>query len=156
MKGKLTIGSLVCVIAAASASIPLGSAAVGSERTITAIQKGTGIAFVDADRNGMPSIGDYEVGTAVYVKPASGKAIGRSSVVCTQINAAGTQYQCQGLSHFSGGDVISAGLFSATAKTYSQAVIGGTGVYSGVTGVLKGTFLDATFSRTKVTFTLHS
>jgi hypothetical protein len=156
MKGKLTIASAACLLAAVGASVALASARGGSERTITAISRGTGITFVDADHDGKPSLGDYEIGSTVLVSPKSGKPIGHGSVVCTQINATGTQYQCQGVSHFAGGDVVSAGLFSVTSKTLSQAIVGGTGVYAGARGLYRGTWLDAKFARAKVVFTLDS
>ena len=154
----VTLACLIAVVGAlAGASVAFGSAAgSGSVRTIKAIAQGAGITFVDADRNGKPSIGDYEIGATVYVDPASGKPVGRGSVICTQINAAGTQYQCQGQSRFPGGNVISAGPFAATSKTYLQAVVGGTGAYEGVKGTLAGIWLDAKFARAKVVFTLYS
>ena len=154
MQGRITIVSLVAAIAGVGTTVAFGAAgAAGPERTITAIAKGTGITFVDADRNGKPSLGDYELGTTVYVK--GGKKIGSGSVVCTQTNAAGTHYQCQGLQHFAGGDLITAGLFSATSKTYAEAITGGTGVYGGVSGTMNGRWLDARFARAKVVFTLN-
>jgi hypothetical protein len=37
-----------------------------------------------------------------------------------------------------------------------QAVVGGTGVYAGMTGSVKGTWLDARFARARVVFTLSA
>src|SRR5262245_18937226 len=113
MKGKLVIGFLVCLAAGATAaSVALGSSSSGS--TITATALGTGIALVDADHSGKPSLGDYEVGLTRYVDK-SGKAMGRGSVTCTRTNVAGTQYQCAGVAHFPGGDLTTAGVFSPLA-----------------------------------------
>jgi hypothetical protein len=155
MKRKLTIVALAALAAAALAAVAFGSDAGSSARAIAAIAKGTGITFVDADHSGKPSLADYELGTTTYVSPATGKAIGRGSVVCTQINTSGTNYQCQGVARFPGGDLVTAGRFSPLRKTYVQAIVGGTGVYSGARGVLRGTWLDAKFSRAKVVFSLE-
>ena len=155
MKGKLTIVSLICVTAAAGASVAFGSAAGSSERTITATSLASGIVFVDADGNKKPSLGDYEVGLSRYVDAKTGKAIGHGSVVCTQTNAAGTQYQCEGVAHFPGGDVASAGLFSPLAKTFSLAITGGTGAYAGTTGTLTVTWLAKDFSKSRSVFSLR-
>jgi hypothetical protein len=130
--------------------------AAGSGKTISAISKGVGITFVDADRNGRPSLGDYEVGNSVYVNRTSGKVIGRGSVTCTQTDPAGGSYQCQGVAHFAGGDVVTAGRFAPASKTGSHAILGGTGVYEGVTGVLAITWLDPTFARASVVFRFRS
>jgi hypothetical protein len=140
----------MCALAAASAAF--GSSA----RTINAIAKGTGITFVDADHSGKASAGDYEIGTVVYVNPKSAKPIGHGSIVCTQIGASATAYQCQGVAHFAGGDIVTAGPFSASSKTGSLAVVGGTGVYARVAGLQSTTWLDNRFARAKVTFTLAS
>ena len=63
---------------------------------------------------------------------------GRGSVLCTQTDAAGAAYQCQGVTHFPGGDVVTAGRFSALSKTMSQAIVGGPGV--GVDGIASAPF----------------
>src|SRR5262245_56296289 len=120
MKGKLTIVALAALAAAALTAVAFGSDAGNSGRSIAAVARGTGITFVDADHSGKPSLADYELGTTTYVNPASGKAICRGSVVCTQINASGTQYQCQGVARFPGGELVTAGRFSALSKTYVQ------------------------------------
>ena len=85
----------------------------------------------------------------------AGKRVGRGSAICVQINAAGTEYQCLNQNHFPGGDIFTAGFFSATAKTYVEAIVGGTGVYAGLTGTVAGTWLAADFSRAREVFTLH-
>ena len=156
MKGKLTFVAMISVIAAVGASVPLGSAAGGSAKTITALGLGTGITRVDADHSGKPSLGDYEIGFSRYVEPKSGKAMGHGSVVCTQINAAGTEYQCQGVTHFPGGDVATAGLFSVLAQSYSLAVTGGTRAYAGMTGTFTGTWLTKDYSKARAVFSLHA
>jgi hypothetical protein len=154
MQGKLIIVAAACVAAVTGASVALGSAG-GSERTITATSLGTGIALVDADHDGKPSVGDYEVGTSRYVDPESGKAIGHGSVVCTQINAAGTEYQCEGSTHLPGGDLTSAGLFSPLERSFSLAVTGGTGVYAGASGTVAVTWLAKDFSKSRTVFTIR-
>jgi hypothetical protein len=151
MQGKIAIGFLVCIVAgAAVASVAFGSA--GSGRTITATALGTGIALVDADRSGKPSLGDYEVGLSRYVDPKTGKGMGHGSVVCTQTNAAGTEYQCQGVTHFAGGDVSVAGMFSPLAKSFKLAIVGGTGAYAGAKGTLTVRWLARDFSKARDVF----
>jgi hypothetical protein len=117
--------------------------------------RGGGITLVDANGDEKPSRGDYEVATSVYVHPKSGKPLGRGSVVCTQIDAAGLRYQCQGAAHFAGGDIVTAGLFPVTAKSFALAIVGGTGVYAGSRGTLRVTWLDAKFARARAAFTLE-
>ena len=140
------------VAALAALTVASQALAAGDARTISAISKGAGITFVDADLSGKPSIGDYEIGNSIYVNPKSGKVIGHGSLMCTQTDAAGTTYQCQGVVHFPGGDLMTAGLFSPMSKTGAQAVIGGTGVYRGVSGLLSLTWLDSKFARARVAF----
>jgi hypothetical protein len=147
VKFTLCIAGVIALVASPAA---LGSGG----RTINAIAKSAGITFVDADRSGKPSIGDYEIGKSVYVNPTSGKVLGRGSVVCTQTDAAGVVYQCQGVTHFAGGDIVTAGPFTATAKSVSLAVVGGTGVYAGTNGLLTTTWLDSRFARAKVAIAL--
>ena len=152
MKRTLCTAGVIALVAAPAA---LGSS--NNSRTISAIAKGAGITFVDADSSGKASIGDYEVGRSVFVNPKSGKEIGRGSVVCTQIDATGIVfYQCQGVTHLTGGDIVTAGPFTASAKTFTLAVTGGTGVYEHVRGLLTTTWLDPRFTRARVVFTLES
>jgi hypothetical protein len=145
--------SLVILVALAVAPHAFAG---GGARTISAISKGAGITFVDADRSGKPSVGDYEIGSSVYVSPKSGKVIGHGSIMCTQIDTVGGSYQCQGVTHFAGGDVVTAGLFSPASKTGSQAIVGGTGVYAGVDGLVTVTWLDTKFARARVVLTLQA
>jgi hypothetical protein len=143
-------------LALAVASTAFGSASGGSSaRTIKATALGTGITFIDADRSGKPSIGDYEIGTNVFVNSA-GKRLGHGSVFCVQVNAVGTQYQCQSQLHFAGGDIMTAGAFSATSPTYNSAIVGGTRAYAGVTGTMSGKWLDKNFAKARVVLTLSS
>lgn len=150
------ISFAAAALALAAASAAFGSASGSSKaRTIKATALGTGITFVDADRNGKPSLGDYEIGTQVLVNSAA-KRLGYGSVFCVQVNPAGTEYQCQSQFHFAGGAVMSAGPFSATSPTYASAIIGGTGTYAGVTGTVAGTWLDKKFTKARVVISLHS
>jgi hypothetical protein len=60
------------------------------------------------------------------------------------------------MTHFGGGDIVTAGPFTASAKTFTLAVTGGTGVYEHVGGLLTTTGLDQRFTRARVVFTLQS
>jgi hypothetical protein len=88
MKRKLTIAALAALAAAALAAVAFGSDAGGSARAIAAIAKGTGITFVDADHSGKPRR-RLRARYTTYVSPATGKAIGRGSVVCAYAGARG-------------------------------------------------------------------
>jgi hypothetical protein len=154
MRGKLIVVSTVALAAAVvGVSLAWGSS-FGAQRTIVATGLGAGITLVDADANQKPSIGDYEVGLTRYVDPKTGKGMGRGSVVCTQTNAGGTEYQCQGVTHFPGGDVFDAGLFSPISPTSSLAIIGGTGAYAGASGTILVTWLAKDFSKSRTVFSL--
>ena len=128
----------------------------GFTQTITVVAKGTGLTFVDADRSGKPSIGDYEIGSTVYLNRTSAKAVGRGWVVCTQIDSSRARYECRGTAHFAGGDIVTAGPFDPRKGTFSLAVVGGTGVYAGVRGQQRTTWLTEDYSRSKVTFSFES
>src|SRR4029079_8094758 len=137
MQGKLPILAAAGVAAAVVASIASGS---DGSRTIAATAVGAGITFVNAHHSGAPSLGDYEIGRTRFVDEG-GKAVGRGTVTCTQVNPAGTQYTCSGVNHFTGGDLTTAGIFSPLAKSFSLAITGGTGAYAGARGTLKTIWL---------------
>lgn len=142
-------------LALAVASVAFGSASDDdSPKTIRAVLQYTGLTEVDVDRNGKPSVGDSAIAPAVYLN-AAGKKLGHGSAMCVQVNAAGTQYACEGQNRFPGGDLFHAVRFSATEKTFRGAVLGGTGVYTGLSGTYDGRWLAADFSRARVVFTLH-
>lgn len=142
-------------LALAAASVAFGSASGDdSTKTIRAVLQYTGLTEIDGDRNGKPSVGDSAIAPAVYLN-AAGKRLGHGSAICVQVNAAGTQYACEGQNHFPGGDIFHAVRFSVAGKNFRGAVLGGTGVYAGLRGTYDGRWLAADFSRARVVFTLH-
>jgi hypothetical protein len=112
------------------------------------------MSIVDADRDGKPSIGDYEIPRQVFLN-AAGRKLGEGTGVCVQINRPGTLFQCQWQHHFADGDIVTAGRFWASSKTSTLAVVGGTGVYDGMAGTVKSTRLDAKTLRARLVFSLH-
>jgi hypothetical protein len=156
MQGKLIVVALAAALAAAGASVAFGSSPNSAPaRTIKATLFYTDLTQVDVDHNGKPSVGDLAVAPGLYVN-AAGKQIGTVFASCLQVNAAGTHYNCQDYNHFAGGDIITGDRFSPTEKTIHEAILGGTGVYAGVTGSVDGQWLKSDFSKAKVVFTLDS
>ncbi len=156
MQGKLIAGVLAVGAAAAGASVAFGSSPSSAPtRTIKATLFYTNLTQVDVDHNGKPSIGDLAVAPGFYVN-AGGKQIGTVFASCLQVNAAGTRYNCQDYNHFPGGDIITGDRFSPTEKMIHEAILGGTGVYAGLTGSVDGQWLKSDFSKAKVVFTLDS
>lgn len=131
----------------------VSGAAPGSTITIHTIQIGTGSTVVDADHNGKASVGDYFVVTAKHLDPATHKPTGGGTAICTEIDTTGTVYDCQGEDHFAGGDLRESGRLLLTTKGLRFAVLGGTGSYAGVTGEVRGTWLDTKFMKARDTFT---
>jgi hypothetical protein len=121
---------------------------------INTIQRSTAFAAVDADHNGKPSVGDYSVAQVVHLSPKTGKVIGGGSAICTQINAGGSLFDCQGQDHFAGGELREAGRFTIS-KGFRLAILGGTGIYQGASGELNGTWLDKKLTRSRDVFTIH-
>jgi hypothetical protein len=143
-------GALALVVASvAFASAP----SADSPARIRAVLIYTGLTEVDYDGNGKPSIGDTAVAPAIFVN-AAGKRLGHGSATCVQVNASGTRYACEGQNHFPGGDIFTATPFSVTKRTFRGAILGGTGVYTGMGGTIEGRWLAADFSRARVTFQL--
>ena len=146
---------LGAIAALGVAGVALGSSPEpGSATTIKATLFYTSLTLVDTDHNGKPSVGDMGISPGFYVNSA-GKRIGTVGASCLLITAAGS-YNCSDYSHFAGGDIITADRFSLTEKTFHEAVLGGTGVYAGLTGTVDGRWLKADFSKASVVFTLHS
>jgi hypothetical protein len=132
---------------------PRIEAARRATMTITTVARGRGLRIVDADRSGKPSLGDLEVERQQFVTVA-GVKLGRSSEVCVQIDAAGSLYHCQSLNHFAGGDIVTAGSRSSSTRTYTSAIVGGTGIYTGASGIVTGRLLDSKLGRARVVFSI--
>jgi len=147
--GIVCCGPLLLVAPAAASSTP-GAAVT----TIKTIQKASAFTTIDADHNGKASIGDYSVAEVIHVSPKTGKVIGGGTAICTQINTAGTRFDCVGEDHFAGGEIREAGRFTLAAG-FRLAVLGGTGVYQGASGELRGTWLDTKLTRARDVFTIR-
>jgi hypothetical protein len=139
---------VVCSAAASSGGPP-------DVKIIKTIQRAAAFTTVDADHNGKPSIGDYSVAQVVHLSPKTGKAIGGGTAICTQVNASGSLFDCQGEDHFAGGEIREAGRFTIS-KGFRLAILGGTGIYEGASGELNGTWLDSKFTRSRDVFTIHT
>jgi hypothetical protein len=135
-------------------SLAFGSAGTSSS-SVEVIGVAAGIKFVDADGNGKPSVGDYEIGKTKLVDPSSGRTVGSSAVNCAVLNGAGTQYLCSGYNHLAGGEIMVSGYFSVLSKTYRLAIVGGTGQYAGIRGWESGTWLNAKLTKVRITDTFN-
>lgn len=121
--------------------------------TIQTIQSATAFTTIDADQNGKASVGDYSVAQVVHTDPKTGKRIGTGVAICTQINAAGSLFDCQGSDVLPGGELREAGRFTF-GKTWHLSIVGGSGVYDGASGSVQGTWLDAKLTRSRDVFTI--
>jgi hypothetical protein len=137
----------------AAAYVAFGASGAESTRTIKATLVYTSLTQIDADHNGKPSAGDFAVSPGFYVN-STGKRIGTVGSSCLQITPAGS-YNCTDYSHFPGGDIITADRFSLTEKTFKEAILGGTGAYAGMTGVVEGRWLATDFSKARLIFDLR-
>jgi len=149
---RITLLAAALALAAGPAAIAGGSAPNGTT-TIKATLFFTGLTEVDVDHNGKPSVGDLAVAPGFYVDQ-TGKRIGKVFASCLQVNAAGTAFNCTNYSHFAGGDIITGDRFSPTETRIHEAVLGGTGVYSGMRGSADGAWLAKDFSKATLTFRL--
>jgi hypothetical protein len=122
-------------------------------KTIKATLFYTGLKQIDVDHDGKPSVGDLAVAPGFFVN-ASGKRSGRVYSSCLQVNGAGTLYNCTDYNHFAGGDIITAGHFSPREKIDREAIVGGTGIYTGARGTVEVKWLASDFSKALETFTL--
>lgn len=145
-------------IAAAAAALigaPGALAATGhtsTRITIRTLQTQTAITFVDADHSGGASVGDFAVIVARHHDPATHKVVGSGTAICTQMDAGGTAYDCQGEDRFSGGELREAGR-STGIKGFRFAILGGTGAYAGAQGEVRGIWLDKSMTKARDQFT---
>lgn len=147
----LVVAALALVATAVAYS---ASGSSSASKTIKATLFYTGLQQIDSDHNGKASVGDLAVAPGFFVDGA-GKRSGRVYSSCLQVNAVGTEYNCTDYNHFAGGDIITAGRFSPLEKVNREAIVGGTGIYSGVRGTLAVRWLARDFSKAQETFTLQ-
>jgi len=150
---RITLVAAAVALAFAAVAFGAGSGP-SSPKTIRATLFYTGLTIVDVDGNGKASIGDLAVSPGFYVN-AAGKRIGTVYASCMQVNAAGTAYNCTDYNHFAGGDIITGDRFAPTETSIHEAVLGGTGIYAGMTGSADGKWLAKDFSKASLVFSLR-
>jgi len=127
--------------------------AAGTTTTITTTMNLTGVTSVDADRNGVPSAGDYELFSEVDHN-AAGAVVGNGTAICFQTDGAAKQFTCSGETDFGANEIQVAFRFFPASKAFHAAILGGTGKYDGAYGSMTGTWLDAKESKASVVFTI--
>jgi len=144
------VGAAVAVLAAPA--LASRSTATGTPTAIQMLGRNVGVTFVDATGKKKPTTGNYEIAKDALFD-SSGARIGTSIVSCTILDAGGTQFFCNGSNQLKAGDIILAGRFSILSKSYRLAIVGGTGEYAGARGWEHGTWLDAKFTKLRITDT---
>src|SRR5690242_14056482 len=140
------------VLAGCLAMAPLTSAApAGTVRVIHTIITNVVTTPVDVDGTGGPSVGDQLLFTNDLLSGRTHRKIGTGHAICTQLNEAGTLYDCQGSDRLPGGEIREAGTNDASSDglSFRWAIIGGTGAFRDARGTVHGTFTDATFTRAR-------
>ncbi len=127
--------------------------AAGTTTTIKTTMNLTAVTNVDADRNGGPSAGDFELFSEVH-HSASGAVVGNGTAVCFETDGAGKQFTCSGETDFGASQLQEAFHFFPASNTFRAAILGGTGKYQGAYGEMTGTWLDAKESKASVVFTI--
>ena len=146
----------LAVVVLAAALVPAlasGSSDHGTSATIHTLMKSVAFTTIDADHNGKASVGDYSVAQVIHVDPSTGTRIGTGVAICTQVNAAGTLFDCQGSDVFSGGELREAGRL-VPAATWHLSIIGGSGKYDGASGSVDGVWLDRNATRSRDVFSI--
>jgi hypothetical protein len=144
------------LIAVLVPTLASGSSSRGHDvQTVRTIQQTAAFTSVDADHNGTASIGDYSVAQVVHLDPTTGKQIGTGVAICTQVDADGTLFDCQGSDVLPGGELREAGKFTI-GKTWHLSILGGSGRYDGASGSVDGTWLDPQLSRSRDVFTIRT
>jgi hypothetical protein len=105
--------------------------------------KVTATTPVDVDGSGGASIGDTVVEQGDLYTADGKTKVGDGYAVCTQVTADQSIYDCQGSDLLPGGELREAGRFT-DPNTFTWAIVGGTGRYSGAGGSVTGTNTDAT------------
>jgi hypothetical protein len=140
VKGVATALSVVVVVVGISA---LGAAAARkttASRSITFhfVEKQIGVNFIDnpprQGHNAPPLMGDQFVFTN-DVRTKSGAHVGWLNATCTVARGgADGGGPCYGTYSFKGGQIAGIATFSFASNVSHVAIVGGTGVYEGVTG----------------------
>lgn len=154
MRFRLLLTATVMLIGASMASASAETPA--RAHVIRTLQVGTGLTLVDADHSGGQSVGDYFVLTAKHLNPVTHRVTGTGTAICTQIDQAGTIFDCQGEDQFGRGELREAGQLKLTSRGFRFAILGGTGPYLGAWGEVRGTFLNAAKTKARVTFTYRT
>jgi len=81
--------------------------------------------------------------------------IGTGVAICTQVNADGSLFDCQGSDVLPGGELREAGRFTI-GKTWQLSILGGSGRYDGASGSVDGTWLDPQLTRSRDVFTIKT
>jgi hypothetical protein len=153
LRAALVPAVLIAVLVPALAS---GSSnGSGSVQTIRTIMQTTAYTSVDADHNGTASVGDYSVAQVIHLDPKTGKQIGTGVAICTQVDADGSLFDCQGSDVFPGGELREAGKFTI-GKTWHLSILGGSGRYDGASGSVDGTWLDPQLTRSRDVFMIQT
>ena len=105
--------------------------------------KVTATTAVDVDGSGGASVGDTLIEQGDLYTADGKTKVGDGYAVCTQVTADQSIYDCQGSDSLPGGEIREAGRFT-DPNTFTWAVLGGTGRFTGVGGSVTGTTIDAT------------
>ena len=143
----------VVLIAALVPALASGSSSKGTDSTIHTLMKTVAFTTVDADHNGKASVGDYSVARVIHVDPSTGKHVGTGVAICTQVNAAGTLFDCQGSDVLPGGELREAGRL-VPAATWHLSIVGGSGKFDGASGSVDGVWLDKNATRSRDVFSI--
>ena len=121
------------LVAAAVPALASGSSDRHAAPTLHTLMKTVAFTSVDADHNGKPSVGDYTVAQVIHVDPTTRKRIGTGVAICTQVNAAGTLFDCEGSDVLPGGELREGGRL-VPAATWHLSILGGSGKFDGASG----------------------
>src|SRR5581483_7587071 len=143
------------VAVAATALADAAPRAGGAPITLKSTLELTGVVPVDADRNGVPSQGDYELWSEVF-HGTSGAVVGNGTAICFETDGSGRQFTCTGEADFGANELQVAFRFFPTSKTFRLAIRGGLGSYEGAYGQAIGTWLDPKDTRASMDFTIRT
>ena len=142
LKGSLaaaTVAAALAVAGAATATAASGHAAAAKARSVTLhlVRKDIGFNFVDnPPRQGLNApalIGDQFAFTSNLLTP-SGARVGTFDAVCTVTRGGVNPRQaCYGFYALKGGQLSGMAVVT-NARTNHVSIVGGTGIYAGVTG----------------------
>ena len=138
---RVVAGLGVLLLVCGSATVWAGDGA--KTKQLHLMIKVTATTAVDVDGSGGASVGDTLVEQGDLYTADGKTKVGDGYAVCTQVTADQSIYDCQGSDSLSGGEIREAGRFT-DPNTFTWAVLGGTGRFTGVGGSVTGTTIDAT------------